>query len=100
MGYRTAICRALRFGAGVGLVVAGLPVGAQGIAALAVSCHTCHGGQGAIPPITGMEEGAFITLMQAFRDQPAEATIMPRFVTGLSDEEIAALAAYFAGQGQ
>lgn len=104
MGYRAvrdAIRHIMPLNAAFGLagaVLLAAPAAAEGITTLAASCQTCHAGQGAIPAITAMPPDRFITLMQGFRDTPAQATIMARFATGLTDAEIAALAAWFAEQ--
>lgn len=104
MGYpamRRAMRQMPRLIGACGLATIGLwgkAVSADAIAPLAASCQTCHAGQGAIPAITALPPAVFITLMRGFRDNPEGATIMPRFATGLTDEEIAALAAWFAEQ--
>jgi cytochrome c len=66
---------------------------------LAQECMACHKGNGAdpgLPPITGWPEADFIAAMQAFRDGRRPNPVMQMIARRLGDEEIAALAAYFA----
>ena len=66
------------------------------------ACTGCHGTEGrstgAIPPIAGMEKSTFMRLMTRFRDGALPATIMPQHAKGLSDEQIEAIAEYFASR--
>jgi cytochrome c553 len=62
-------------------------------------CVTCHGQarpNGAIPNIYGMRESTFVDVVKAYRDKRLPNQVMQTIATRLSDEEIAALAAYFA----
>ena len=66
---------------------------------LATQCVTCHRGAtpgGAIPNIFGMAEPRFTTLVKAYRDKRMPNPVMQTAVSGLKDEDIEALAAYFA----
>lgn len=67
---------------------------------LSSECTTCHqasGGNDGIPPINGWHTDDFVTALHAYREKHRENPVM-QLVTGrLSDEEIAALAAYFEG---
>jgi cytochrome c553 len=67
---------------------------------LANACTSCHGLEGhsvgAAPALAGQAEADLLAKLKAFKDGTAEATIMNRIVRGYSDEELAALAAYFA----
>lgn len=67
---------------------------------VAQGCAGCHGqagaGEGAIPPIAGYDRDAFIAVWEEFRANERPATIMNRIARGYSDEEVAALADYFA----
>jgi cytochrome c553 len=71
-----------------------------GIAALAQVCAGCHGeagqGFGSIPPIAGLSEQEFIRLMKSFRAGIKPATVMDRIARGLRDEDLPALAGFFA----
>lgn len=67
---------------------------------LAQSCAGCHGqegaGVGAAPAIAGIPPEDFIAMWSEFRADERPATIMNRIARGYTDDEIAALAAYFA----
>ncbi|RZT97688.1 c-type cytochrome [Rivibacter subsaxonicus] len=71
---------------------------------LAATCANCHGTDGravagqAMVSLAGMPEAYFIEQMKAFRDGKRPATVMHQLAKGYSDEQIAALAAYFAAQ--
>ncbi|HGG05933.1 MAG TPA: cytochrome c [Aliiroseovarius sp.] len=86
------------------LVLAGAtPVAAQtlGGAMLGNTCAGCHGPLGAsvntkIPPLAGQDAAQFTLTMQAYRDGTRQGTIMNRVARAYSDDEIAAMAAYFA----
>ena len=75
-----------------------LPIGG---AMLGNTCAGCHGTYGAaastkIPPLAGTNEAQFIATMVAYRDGSRAGSIMNRVASAYNDEEIAALAAYFA----
>jgi len=61
-----------------------------------VSCHKLTGPSDGIPSIVGRPAAHLITLLTAYRDKKRENPIMQMTASRLSDEEIAALAAYFA----
>lgn len=68
---------------------------------MANTCSGCHGTNGVpavsyIPPLAGLAEEEFTKAMIAYRDGTRTATIMNRVAPAFSDEEIAAMAAYFA----
>lgn len=66
---------------------------------LSSECMTCHGQARAgdtIPDIFGMPETTFVEVVKAYRDRRIENRVMQTIAGRLSDEEIAALAAYFA----
>ncbi|MDI4663088.1 c-type cytochrome [Xanthobacter autotrophicus] len=87
-----------------GALVAATPALAAGDrefgAYLAGPCVTCHqpSGQGAggIPVIAGWPPEQFIAVMDSYRRKQREHAVMRALAAALSDEEIAALAAYFA----
>ena len=72
--------------------------------ALAATCTGCHGTDGAsggqIPSIRGLEAERMVTLLQEFRDGKREATIMQQLAKGFTDEQIQALAKWFASQSR
>lgn len=72
---------------------------------LAGPCASCHGPEGrspgAIPPIAGLPADTAVKRMLAFReDADPSATVMPRLMKGYDEDEIRALAQWFAGIGK
>lgn len=66
---------------------------------LATECTTCHqrdGGYQGIPGIVGWPEEFFVLAMHAYREGLRPHQVMQMVARRLNDEEIAALAAYFA----
>ncbi len=65
---------------------------------LGSSCVTCHqidGTDQGLPPITGWPNAAFVTVMHAYKNKHRDNSVMQQHAGALSNEEIAALAAYF-----
>lgn len=61
-----------------------------------VTCHQPSGKQvGAIPVIIGWPEDQFVAVMQSFKRRERDNQVMQTMASRLSDEEMAALAAYF-----
>ncbi|MGD9944603.1 MAG: cytochrome c [Burkholderiaceae bacterium] len=69
---------------------------------LAANCANCHGtdgrSAGGTPGLAGLSSAYFIEQMKAFKEGKRPATIMHQLAKGYSDEQIAALAAYFSRQ--
>ena len=69
---------------------------------LAANCANCHGttgnAQGAMPSLAGQQKAYIVDQMKAFRDGKRPATIMHQLAKGYSDEQIVAIAGYFAAQ--
>lgn len=66
---------------------------------LSAECVTCHGAakaHDAIPNIYGISETTFAEVVKAYRDKSLANPVMQNIAGRLSDDEIAALAAYFA----
>ena len=66
---------------------------------LAGACLTCHQASGAydgIPPITGWPTEIFIAVLYEYRTGIRDHLVMRMHADRLTDEEMAALAAYFA----
>lgn len=66
---------------------------------LSSECTTCHGtatADSAIPNINGLNETHFIEVIKAYRSKALPNPVMQTIAGRLRDEEIAALAAYFA----
>ncbi|MFC3681912.1 c-type cytochrome [Bacterioplanoides pacificum] len=71
--------------------------------AKSATCAACHGADGnslapTFPKIAGQGERYLIKQITDIRDGNRQVPEMTPFVTGLSDEDIADLAAYFAAQ--
>jgi cytochrome c len=70
---------------------------------LSSECTTCHRSDGAdegIPSITYWPEEDFVAAMHAYKRQLRPHPVMQMIAGRLSNEEIAALAAYFAAVGE
>lgn len=72
-------------------------------AMLAGQCTGCHGDDGASlgpasPSIGGIDKDYFIKTMQAFKNGKRHATVMGRIAKGYTDDEIKAMAGYFASK--
>ena len=70
---------------------------------LASACAICHGTDGrgdarVLPPLAGMPREQIASQMRAFRDGSRPATVMHQIARGYTDEQIDALAAWFAAQ--
>lgn len=66
---------------------------------LSSECTTCHGAAKAdstIPNIHGLAETHFVEVIRAYRAKALPNPVMQTIAGRLRDEEIAALAAYFA----
>ncbi|MFD1703331.1 c-type cytochrome [Methylopila henanensis] len=65
----------------------------------AASCAGCHprtAGRGPIPSLNGQPSEQIVSQMTAFRSGERASTVMSRIAKGFSDEEIRAIADYFA----
>jgi cytochrome c553 len=92
--------------AGVALLMLGLAPAAMAaddlqVQVLAGSCATCHGtdghSPGAVPRIGGRPQAALAQQLREFKAGKSEgATVMTRIAKGYSDEQLDALAQYFA----
>lgn len=60
-----------------------------------VTCHQLSGRFQGIPPIVGWPETSFVDIMNEYRSKKRENPVMQTIAGKLSQEEIAALAAYF-----
>ncbi|NJL50295.1 MAG: hypothetical protein HC909_00805 [Blastochloris sp.] len=65
---------------------------------LATECVTCHqisGRYDGIPSIVGWPPESFVEILSMYRDRRRENQVMRSIAVKFTDEEIAALAAYF-----
>lgn len=60
-----------------------------------LTCHQTNGSDQGIPAITGWPEPDFVVAMHAYKEKVRNHPVMQMMAGRLSDEEIAALAAYF-----
>ena len=86
-----------------GLVTVAHAGDAEAGKAKSATCAACHGADGnsmapTFPKIAGQGERYLIKQITDIRDGNRQAPAMMPFVTGLSDEDIADLAAYFTEQ--
>ena len=70
---------------------------------LAASCAICHGTEGRavtkdVIPLAGLPREHIVAQMKAFRDGTRPATVMHQISKGYNDQQIDALAAWFAAQ--
>ncbi|SDU10820.1 c-type cytochrome [Stappia sp. ES.058] len=65
-----------------------------------VTCHQADGEDKGIPSITGWPGDLFVTVLHAYKMKSRDNPVMQSIAASLSDEEIAALAAYFSQTGQ
>jgi len=60
-----------------------------------VTCHQLSGAYNGIPPIVAWPNGSFVAIMGEYRSKHRANPVMQTIAGKLSDEEVAALAAYF-----
>ena len=66
------------------------------LAAECVACHATTGHNPGIPQIAGMHASGMVSILQAYRDKQLENVTMQTIAARLDDEQIAALAVYYA----
>lgn len=68
---------------------------------LSSTCVTCHqlSGRvtGGVPAIVGWPDEQFVAVMDSYRKKDRDNQVMQSIAAGLSNEDIAALAAFFGG---
>jgi cytochrome subunit of sulfide dehydrogenase len=86
---------------GLVLVAAAMVASAEPPAG-AASCSGCHPASAKVtspvPRLAGLERAAIIKARQGFRSGARAGTVMDRIAKGFTDEEIQAIAAWYAGQ--
>ncbi len=89
------VCAAFAAGAGPCRAAGEIALGEY----LSATCVTCHqkSGQitGGIPAIVGWHADQFIAVMNAYKNKERDNEVMRALASGLSADDIAALAAYF-----
>lgn len=86
---------------GIGTAIAGGDAAAgEGKSGTCAGCHGADGmGAGDNPKIVGLEEDYFVQQLVAYKTGQREHSMMQMFAGQLSDEDMADLAAYYAGLG-
>ena len=68
----------------------------------AASCSGCHPASARVaspvPRLVGLDRAAIVRAMQEFRSSQRTGTVMDRIAKGFTDEEIQAIAAWYATQ--
>jgi sulfide dehydrogenase cytochrome subunit len=86
---------------GVASIVAAVAASAEPPAG-AVSCSGCHPSSSRVsspvPRLNGVDRAAIVRAMQDFRSGQRASTVMDRIAKGFTDEEIQAIAAWYAAQ--
>ena len=92
------------------LVVAAIGFTASAVAGIAsaeppagaVACSGCHAVSARVgtpvPRIIGLDRAVIVKAMQEFRSGQRAATVMDRIAKGFTDDEIQAIAAWYAAQ--
>ncbi|NIO43627.1 MAG: c-type cytochrome [Burkholderiales bacterium] len=66
----------------------------------AATCAGCHGADGKgvapNPPLAGLKESYFVEQLKAYKSGARANPMMKQFASGLSDQDMADLAAYYA----
>lgn len=70
------------------------------LSAECVTCHQISGKFDGIPPIIGWPDESFVEIMNEYKKKERSNAVMQTIAGRLSDEEIAALAAYFGSLPQ
>jgi cytochrome c553 len=63
-----------------------------------IGCHPKSGGDPNLPQLAGRNANDIVAAMNAFRSGKRPATVMDRIAKGFSDDEIAAIATWYAAQ--
>jgi len=84
------------------LSIAAAVVASAELPAGAVSCSGCHPASSRVsspvPRLAGQDRAAIVRAMQDFRSGQRAGTVMDRIAKGFTDDEIQALATWFAAQ--
>lgn len=79
------------------LAIVGDPAYGEYLSGECTSCHQASGAEAGIPSITNWPTEDFVIAMHAYRDGVRAHPVMQMMAKRLSEDEIAALAAYFEG---
>jgi cytochrome c553 len=87
-------CNLLLFGPNPGLAAGDRALG-EYLSSECVTCHQISGRYQGIPPIVGWPEATFTEIMNEYRDKRRSNPVMQTIAGKFSNDEVAALAAYF-----
>ncbi len=79
------------------LAIVGDPAYGEYLSSECTTCHQVDGSDRGIPSVTGWPVEDFVVAMHAYKQKKRPHPVMQMMAGRLSDEEIAALAAYFTG---
>lgn len=79
------------------LAIVGDPAYGEYLSGECTSCHQASGDANGIPSVTNWPIEDFVIAMHAYKDGVREHSVMQMMAVRLSNDEIAALAAYFEG---
>ncbi len=87
----------------LGLLPAGQALATPSAQALSYTCAGCHGTDGAsngpaIPSLAGLSKDYLVEVMQAYKEDESNPTIMNRIAKGYSDKEFELMGDFFAAQ--
>jgi cytochrome c len=77
------------------LAIKGDPAYGEYLSSECTTCHQVDGSDQGIPSVTGWPTEDFVVAMHAYREKLRPHPVMQMMAGRLSDDEIAALAAYF-----
>ncbi len=103
---KVLIRRAIPITAALFVAASGYSVGAadaeygEYLSSECVTCHRTDGTQTNIPDITGWDIKSFVSVLRAYKARERQNKVMQTITSGLSDEDMEALAAYFANLKQ
>jgi cytochrome c553 len=69
-------------------------------AASCLGCHPARADAGPVPALAKLPARQIVTALQAYRSGTRPATVMDRIAKGFSDEEIEAIAQWYARAGK
>lgn len=98
--------RISRWSAGLAALTLSLSVYGEGVRSptmLSYTCAGCHGTNGAsageyMPTIGGLDKGYLVSVLDDYKTGLRPSTIMGRIMRGYTDQEVVAIAAFFAAQ--
>lgn len=82
------------------LAIVGDPEYGEYLSSECLTCHRADGEMDGIPSVTGWPEEDFVVAMHAYKDKARDHPVMQMMAGRLNNDEIAALAAFFADLGE